>query len=608
MAQVFLPEVTNEDPFPRAPPPSPEMQPCSHNHVFEIPASKFDGMGLDLRRDTFPLDEDDESPLNTHHYHLDPPKPPGGREEDHQNPQHRSRGLFGTRLIDDDEDEWLPGSPQKRVCCSPSTLPRDHMITVHPSSSAHSSLVSSGIGSFQHDVIPEEEGGVVTGDGGVTGFGGYSGTRPHSNSPPHFGTGMQHHHHSPFTGHRSGILSLQPHPPPALPLPTGSASPSSDHTLLSRSYDLHHMHPHLPLSFETTQLPEVRPTRSRTLDSSTPSPHDLPPRTRSHTLDSEGGLGLGAGLGLGVGLGLGQDDASGHVDGGNGGGRRRKISIKRKNPEDTDGEDSSLQFSFEYSFSSTGSSAEPDWVMVDCKVEPSRPMEKKACCVSDPASIPTYHPAGATSSLLNPPTTLGGVAFPSSFDGQVVGSAGQSGGLFSLGPSPLQGSSGGGGSVTTTTSVSPFSLTPSLATGFAEQRGVGMVGERVDTPIIQPPSLDSVTMMDCEGKMESLDLMECEANMIAPPDVQRGVASSYTEQSTLYQPMVTVEQVTSDSNGPIMRPHPPRPGDEPHPLLPPLRHSCMEPLHRQVGGASGSGFAAEYELDYYSGLNLSKSL
>ena len=146
-----------------------------------------------------------------------------------------------------------------------------------------------------------------------------------------------------------------------LTAPTVHPLPSDSDTTLSHSYDLHKMHPHLPQSFETTQLPEVRPSRSRTLDSSSPSAYDNPPRSRSQTLDAN----------------YNNDDPNQ---------RRRKISIKRKNPEEGDA-DPSLQFSFEYSYSSTGSSGESDWLMVDCKAEPARPMEKKACCAGDPSFV-----------------------------------------------------------------------------------------------------------------------------------------------------------------------------------------------------------------------------
>ena len=161
MAKVFLPELAGEDhltPFPRAPPPSPEMQPRNHNRVFEIPSSKFEGIGLDLRRTTFQFDEEDESPLSA----LNPMAMKGG-----EGINKRINSPLFPRDSDDDDDECsFPGSPQKRVCCSPLTLPLDSMTTVFPSSTLDS-LVSSGFGSFQTpsfhgSTLPEN--GIGTGD------------------------------------------------------------------------------------------------------------------------------------------------------------------------------------------------------------------------------------------------------------------------------------------------------------------------------------------------------------------------------------------------------------------------------------------------------------
>ena len=320
MAEVFLPELSGED-FPRAPPPSPEMQPRSHSRVFEIPSSKFDGIGigLDLRRSTFPFDEEDESPLKD----LDPTVPTkvGGE---------RGRGIYGNKHgspldSDDDDDNSYPGSPQKRVCCSPLTLPHDFMTTVFPSSTLNS-FVSSGFGSFQGtqsfhgSILPENRNGTVTGSEFRNHYGsGGGGAHSQSNSPPYLGSAGHSNQTSPHTvilgecggGVGSeGLTSSQVSTTTHLTTPT-LHPPPPDHNTLSRSYDLHKMHPHLPLSFETTQLPEVRPSRSRTLDSSSPCTHDdEPPRSRSQTLDAN----------------YNEDPNQ----------RRRKISIKRKNPDDDD--------------------------------------------------------------------------------------------------------------------------------------------------------------------------------------------------------------------------------------------------------------------------------
>lgn len=505
MAQVYLPaEITNDDhlpTFPKAPPPSPEMQPRNHNHVFEIPASKFEGIGLDLRRDTFPLDEDDESPLTS--YHLGAP---GYVDKRHSAP------IF-TRELDEEDANSFPGSPQKRVCCYSDTLPVDLTTTAFPSSN-HSSVVSSGFGSYGsyqntlHSTIPEE-GGVACDT--TSGVANHSGAHSQSNSPTYFGSRTSPEAGSNLAARRGGasLLATPILQPPIVP----------EHQ--SRSFDFHSMHPHLPHSFETTQLPEVCRTRSRTLDGTSSPSHDIR-RPRSHTLDAN----------------YGEEPVE----------RKRKVSIKRKNPDDTDGSDPSLQFSFEYSYSSTGSGTDTDWVMVDCKVEPTRPMEKKACCASDSLSmaITSRHELG-NASLLNT-SPLQGVAFSAFGDGQ-----GERESQFM--PSLLQQSS---------VNASPFTLTG--------QQGVGMA-----TPTEQPISLQSMESMDCEGRLDSLDQMECDQLLPDNP----------ISQASLYQP---IEQMTTDYGDIVMRSHPQhRTGAMPLPL----RRSCVEEYlqpshnHRVQGFSDG---------------------
>ena len=529
MADVFIPELASDDlltPFPRAPPPSPEMQPRSHSRVFEIPASKFEGIGLDLRRNTFQFDEDDECPLGTQNIHY-AESPSSDKDE----------------IIDDP----FPGSPQKRVCCSPSTMPRDFMTTAFPSSNCDS-LVSSGFGSYQtllHNSIPEE------GLSGGMGFGHQSGSHSQSNSPPYFGS--KNHKTSPH---------LIPHRiAENLATPTNFYPPTSN-KILSRSYDLHHMHPHLPHSFEATQLPEVRPTRSRTLDSTSPS-HDIGTRPRSQTLD----------------VCYGEDPTE----------RKRKISIKRKNPDEYEG-DSSLQFCFDYSYSSTGSSGgDSDWIIVDRNIESTWPIEKKACCADDPSLVTI--PDRRNTSLLDVSSQGTGGVF----------SVGRGVGLFV----PSQITSLESMQQPPTTGISPFTNI------LSRQQGGGVVRERVDTPSLQ--SMDSV--MECEGRLDSLDLMDCEQMqsnststfMDSTEGTVFGEAKVEGDGSIFhYQPEVALEQVPYDS---VIRS--PR-SITSHPQLPLLRHSCLEKyLQAKEGGQGSHGGGAACQLDAAeldSRLSLSKSL
>lgn len=550
MAQVYLPELSSEDHLPsvpRAPPPSPEMQPRNHSHVFEIPASKFEGIGLDLRRDTFPLDEEDESPLGpSHHRH-----------------RFHAPGVSGfTRELDenDDDDELsFPHSPQKRVCCSPGTLPVDLTTTAFPSSN-HSSLVSSGFGSLGlHGTVIPEEGGVGVADVGgashastvVLGFPNHQHPRrngPHSSSPTYFGSRT-----NPEDSLIPGQLTTTPNPhgiPGVGGASTLMATPNLQPgtTQLSRSYDtLHSLHPHLPHSFETTQLPEPRPHRSRTLDA-TPAyspPHETR-RVRAHTLDASYG---------------GEEQP---VE------RKRKVSIKRKIADDMDEDDPNLQFSFEYSYSSTGSGGESEWVMVDCKAEPTRPMEKKACCLGDSLAmtVPVCHHEMEGVALLGEVNSAAQLCRSGS-GGMVGREEGLSAPLIQQNPLGL------GVALPGAVGMSPFAL-PSTPSQFGlQQEGEGVVGGRVATPTDQPVSMES---MECEVKVEALDQMECEQ-----------LLTNDVGGATLYQPVLTVEQ---SKFGDVMMRSNHRTGAVPLPL----RRSCVE-----------EGVAS-LDPDLESRLNLSKSL
>lgn len=595
MAEVYLPELSGEDhltPFPRAPPPSPEMQPRSQSRVFEIPPSKFDGIGLDLRRTTFQFDEEDEAPLKDDIPSLSAAMMGGEREGGkHDSP------LFPRDSDDDDEgDGSYPGSPQKRVCCSPLTHPRDFMTTVFPSST--NSFVSSGFGSFQTSpsfqgsILPENRNGTVSGGSFQNHYN--SGSHSQSNSPPYLGTAGYGNQTSPYGlvlgggGGRDGPVNqgLSPSQVTATTHLTTSTlypPPNNENNMLSRSYDLHKMHPHLPLSFETTQLPEVRPSRSRTVCSSSPSAHggDYPPRVRSNTLDATY-----------------NDDPNQ---------RRRKISIKRKNPDDDSDADPSLQFSFEYSYSSTGSSGESDWLMVDCKAEPTRPMEKKACCSDDPSSV-------ALSQGFTESTVLQGTRFRSGSEGLFTshqhnaGNSRHSVPALSMGGSP----SIAGGSIFFN-SVSPQgSLAPSIYGGMASE----------PQQVTAPQGSEPVTMMD----LDSLDSMDCD-QVPSESVPMRGVAGdhltaiggipvSVTPTSSAYQPpslSIAMEQAPiSGAEGLIVRPHPQEAGhtSRPHHSFPPLRHSCVEGYLQPSLGAGNqeSGSEAMLKADIESKFNLSKSL
>ena len=543
MAEVFIPDIAGCDDhlnggYPRAPPPSPEMQPRNHGRVFEIPASKFEGIGigLDLRRNTFPLDDDDESPL--------------GAVAMSYNMEEIERGSPSVHLRDfDDEDTSLPGSPQKKVCCSPCTLPNELLTTSFPSSSNQDSLASSGFGSYQ---LPP----LHISTGGLGGFHSNPGSLSSSSGSPYIRSSRLGPQTSPqfVTG---GSSSIAPYP---------VTTPHYDDTLLSRSYDLHSIHPHLPRSFETTQLPEVRPSRSRTLDS-----------TAHHPFIPEPPNALTA-----------------HEDPNH---RRRKISIKRKNPEDE--EDSNLQFSFEYSYSSTGSSGEADWVMVDCKAESSWPTGKKACCADDPSSVAISHQKELRTSPLH--------RTPVSFSPSRVGGSG--GGLFTMPPRLNPPHS----STTTTTSSIGTGLSPFAAVTTSPFMGqqVGVSFDRVDTPTNRHTNLESVTMMECDG-------MECDQTnslaLSAYGENNRG-SLTFTGADTGH---VTRSGRAVSFNAPllgaegvaVMRPH--------HSLGPApsavLRHSCVDEYllaHKGQGWCGGGdgldAGALNGDLDA-ARLNLSKSL
>ena len=539
MADVFIPETSDDHltPYPRAPPPSPEMQPRSRNHqLFEIPASKFEGIGLDLRRDTFPLDDEEESPLAGFHVHSS------------FSPKQRTSPSSPTAL----DDDSLLGSPHKRVCCSLNTLPSGHVTTAFPSSNSH---VSSGFGSYQSFLsgsIPME------GTNDTLGFTDQSAS--HSQSP-YFNSRPHQNSSSLLVPNKDNSLADGETSDSATPTLFPPTSPSH---FLSRSYDLHSIHPHLPHSYETTQLPEVRPTRSRTFGSHSPS-HEVT-RPRSQTLDTF----------------YGEDPNL----------RKRKVSIKRKNPDENDS-DASLQFCFDYSYSSTGSSGESDWVVVDQSVESNWPIEKKACCADDPSAvaISSQQEFGTSLSSVSPSKQKG------SFSTLAAGRW-EDGSLFMpslqktlLYPESMQQAQPSNTGMSALNNISPLHFTGS--------EEMGVAGVRMDTPTTQQGNLPSMESMECEGRLDSLEcMMDCEQ---LPSNTS--ITSNMPHLAT---------QVNS---GPIMRLHPGAPPTQPNPQQLTLRHSCVEeylqaahnlPQESVLGGFSGDQFKLEVDLD--SRLNLSKSL
>jgi len=359
MAEVYYPDVVSapmDDPssvsLPRAPPPSPEMQPRgSGGNKFEFPANKWEGIGLDLTRNSFVFDEETEGgEIVEDCYHPEQRKP-------HEKQAQRSGSL------DEEDESYYAYSPRKRVCCAGNSRLSEgyaHTVTAAASSSyATSSLASSGFGSF-HDNFSQGGVGVgvavVGGNGGVIGLdaGVLNGTL--DPALPTVDLSARHHHPRmqskphlipprPDVMEGGAVLMRDPFSPSYLL--SNNEDFGEQRNAFSHSFDLHTTHPHLPHSFETTQLPKVRPGRSRTLDVTSLQKTLIPPPESLSGTDLDGSQ------------------------------RKRKVSIKRKNPEEI--ENDSLQFSFDYSYSSTGSMGESDWVLVDQQIEGVCPMEKKPC-------------------------------------------------------------------------------------------------------------------------------------------------------------------------------------------------------------------------------------
>lgn len=323
MAEVYRPESEDRlSPFPRAPPPSPEAQHRALGGIFEFPRGVFEkGFGLDLRRRDFDFIENDEltSPVQ---------EPTTVR---------RSSPKRAASSDTDDSDFEQPGSPMKRMCSAPSTMPNSFEVHgFQPSLLASSTSLGNG-----NLLQPVSSGDIKVSIPNFSELAASKSRSPehahshsHSTSPPLF---QQQHHQvtSPYSiPPRSNGSATPTHQP------LSEAHYDTSH-LLSKSFDLHNVQSHFPANFEVTppQPPEVRPTRSRTLDTTS--------FTDSPAL------------------------------------RTRKVSLKRNYNELES--DPNLQFPFDYSYSSTGSSGESDWVVIENDLS-SYPQGKKACCQPEPPS------------------------------------------------------------------------------------------------------------------------------------------------------------------------------------------------------------------------------
>ena len=328
MAEVYRPESDDHlSPYPRAPPPSPEAQHRALGGIFEFPRDMLEGFGIDLRRRDFDFtdideDNDDASPLHK------------------QVTVRRSSPKRAASSDTDDSDCEQPGSPMKRMCSAPSTMPNSFEAQAFTPSFMSSTSNSCTNGSLLQPVS--------TGDIKVSipNFSELAACNSHS--PEHR---PKSHSHS-----TSPILFQQQHSHGAMTSPysipprsNGSVTPTHQPTtqphdsshLLSKSFDLHNVHSHFPAHFEVTPpVPEVRPGRSHTLGATTYAQESPNFRTR-------------------------------------------KVSLKRNYGELES--DPTLQFSFDYSYSSTGSSGDSDWIVIESDLT-SYPQGKKACCQQEPLS------------------------------------------------------------------------------------------------------------------------------------------------------------------------------------------------------------------------------
>lgn len=329
MAEVYRPESDDRlSPYPRAPPPSPEAQHRTLEGIFELPPSMFDkGFGIDLRRRDFDFSESDD---------YFPPSPPVHEPSTVR----RSSPKRAASSDTDDSDYEQPGSPMKRMCSAPSTMPNSFEVQGFQPGLLTSTTSASGDSSLLQPVSTGDIKVSIPNFSKLAAFNSHSSEHAHSHSHSTSPTLFQQQHQNQQT--MSSPYSIPPRS-------TGSVTPTHKPTtqpydsshLLSRSFDLHNVQSHFPANFEVTPPPpEVRPTRAHTLDASTYS-HESPII------------------------------------------RTRKVSLKRNFGELES--EPNLQFPFDYSYSSTGSSGESDWVVIESDLS-SYPQGKKACCQQEPIS------------------------------------------------------------------------------------------------------------------------------------------------------------------------------------------------------------------------------
>ena len=337
MAEVYRPESDDRlSPYPRAPPPSPEAQHRTLGGMFEFPRGAFEGFGIDLRRRDFDFDEIDNVQSPVH-------EPTTVR---------RSSPKRAASSDTDNSDCEQPGSPMKRMCSAPSTMPNSFELPgFDPSLLATTSSISGEGGLLQ----ASSSGGIRV---SIPNFSELAASK--SRSPEHV-CPQSHSHSTSPTLFQQQPQGTSPYSIP--PRSNGSVTPTHKPTshphdtshLLSKSFDLHHVQSHFPTTLEITPPPEVRPARSRTLD------------TTSYTHDNSTL-------------------------------RTRKVSLKRNYGELES--DPNLQFAFDYSYSSTGSSGESDWIVIESDLS-SYPQGKKACCQQEP---PSAAAAAAMSNRRHSPT------------------------------------------------------------------------------------------------------------------------------------------------------------------------------------------------------------
>lgn len=219
MAEVFIPDTSlpaigDDDPYPRAPPPSPEFQPKTFANLFELPTSKFETSGRSV------------SPLS----------PAADNSFSFTTPQVNHNGV----VVSDTDSPPSPASLDNGLY--------DHSpeaTDVQPSG-----LLSSEASGFipipSHHHFPET-------------------SNVCSHSPPSL-TNLSIHHLSPqkmapFTNGYSKSLNHTPVQPLSPNVPSSNSLRS-----LSRSLELPSLHPHLSQTLDATHLPNHRSAHHQNLE------------------------------------------------------------------------------------------------------------------------------------------------------------------------------------------------------------------------------------------------------------------------------------------------------------------------------------------------------